>query len=387
MVLDFKLIYLKNISISKIIVFSFIFFSLFLVGRNIFAETVVKTEPVGQLVHRLFNITGAPSAKSVVITNDNKEIWATLLMNKKRGVSIFSAEDGKKITDINLDGGGGVEIVFSTDGTKAYVSQMETARVFEIDVKTKNILRVFKTKSSWTKVLELSPDGSKLYASNWLGNNISEFDLVSGKLLQNIKTVKTPRGTYITKDGQYIYVAGYDKGEIQKINLIDNTRKIIFKSGGAMRHFAVDEARGILYISDMGKNVIWKLTLNDDKVVQFAKTDSHPNTIALSPDKKVLFVSCRGHNFSSTNYYVPGPDWGSVILFDTTNAKMLDAIVAGNQPTALDVSEDGSLLIFSDFLDAKIEVFKVPSYEELLKGNGGRSAVYKKELIKIVKKK
>ena len=149
-----------------------------------------------------------------------------------------------------------------------------------------------------------------------------------------------------------------------------------------MRHFVADEINGILYISDMGKNVIWKLTLSDDKVVQFAKTDSHPNTIALSPDKKILFVSNRGHNFSATNYYVPGPDWGSVTLFDTTNAKMLDAIVAGNQPTALDVSDDGSLLVFSDFLDAKIEVFKVPSYEELLKGNGGRSAVYKKELIK-----
>ena len=149
-----------------------------------------------------------------------------------------------------------------------------------------------------------------------------------------------------------------------------------------MRHFAADAGKGILYISDMSKNVIWKLTLADDKVVQFAKTDSHPNTIDLSPDKKILFVSNRGHNFSATNYYVPGPDWGSVILFDTATGKMLDAIVAGNQPTALDISDDGSMLVFSDFLDAKIEVFKVPAYEELLKGGGGRSAVYKKELKK-----
>ncbi len=177
-------------------------------------------------------------------------------------------------------------------------------------------------------------------------------------------------------------MAGYDKGEIQKINLKDDTRKIIFKSGGAMRHFAADEEKGILYISDMGKNVIWKLDLATDIVAQFAKTDSHPNTIALSPDKKVLFVSNRGHNFSSTNYYVPGPDWGSVLLFNTVDGSMLDSIVAGNQPTALDVSDDGSLLVFSDFLDAKIEAFQVPSYQELLKGNGGRSAVYKKELNK-----
>ena len=349
---------------------------------SFFCAQTFATEPVGQLVQHLFDIKGAPAAKAVVISPDGKEIWATLLMNKKRGVSIFSAIDGKKITDIDLDGGGGVEIIFSKDGTKAYASQMETARVFEIDVATKKVLRIFNTKSSWTKVLEISPDGTKIYASNWLGNNVSEIDLASGKLIRNIKTVTTPRGTYITKDSKYIYIAGYDKGEIQKINLTDNTRKVIFKSGGAMRHFAVDEEKGILYISDMGKNVIWKLDLATDKVIQFAKTDSHPNTIALSPDKKVLFVSCRGHNFSSTNYYVPGPDWGSVLLFDTADGKMLDAIVAGNQPTALDVSDDGSILVFSDFLDARLEVFKVPTYEELLKGNGGRSAVYKKELIK-----
>ena len=373
---------MKNFNLYKTILFSLIIFAVFFAGRNAFA----KVYPADQLVQHFFDITGAPAVKAVAVSRDGKEIWATLLMNKHRGVSIFSAENGKKITDIDLDGGGGVEIVFSKDSTKAYVSQMETAKVFEIDVATKKVLRIFRTKSSWTKVLEISPLGDKLYASNWLGNNISEFDLPTGKLLRNIKTVKTPRGTYITKDGKYIYVAGFDKGEIQKINLVNNTRKIIFKNGGAMRHFVADEERGILYISDMGKNIIWKLDLATDGVTQFAKTDSHPNTIALSPDKKVLFVSNRGHNFSTTNYYVPGPDWGSVVLFDTTDAKILDAIVAGNQPTALDISDDGSLLIFSDFLDAKIEVFKAPSYEELLRGNGGRGAVYKKELIKKVNK-
>lgn len=368
---------MKNFSFLKIIFFLFILSNVFFVSF-VFA----KTYPKDQIVTHLFDIGSAPAVKGVVFSPDGGEIWATLLMNKNRGVSVFSALDGKKIQDIDLEGGGGVEIIFSKDGTKAYASQMETARVFEIDVKTKEILRIFKTKSSWTKVLEISPSGTKLYASNWLGNNISEFDLSSGKLLRNIKTVKTPRGTYITKDSKYIYVAGYDSGEIQKINLEDNTRKIIFKSGGAMRHFAADEEAQVLYISDMAKNIIWKLDLVTDKVIKFAKTDSHPNTIALSPDKKILFVSNRGHNFSSTNYYVPGPDWGSVLLFDTTTTKMLDAIVAGNQPTALDVSKDGSFLVFSDFLDAKMEVFKVPSYEELLKGNGGRSAVYKSELLK-----
>jgi DNA-binding beta-propeller fold protein YncE len=161
----------------KNLVYFALFASMVICPVGVFA----KHKPQGQLVSHQFNIYGAPAAKAVAISPDGSEIWAALLMNKTQGLSVFSAIDGKKITDIDLNGGGGVEIVFSKDGTKAYVSQMETARVFEIDTNEKKILRTFNTKSNWTKVIEISPDGKKLYASNWLGNNVSEFDLESGK--------------------------------------------------------------------------------------------------------------------------------------------------------------------------------------------------------------
>jgi len=346
-----------------------------------FVDANIK-DPAGQLVRHLFNIESVPSPKGAVFSPDGKEIWTTMLLNKTRGVSVFSAITGKKIKDINLENGGGVEAVFSFDGKKVYVSQMETARVFEIDAATKEITRVFDTKSAWTKVLELAKDGKKIYASNWSGNDVSEIDLVAGKLIRRIPTVKTPRGLYTTEDGKYLYVAGFDKGEIQKIDLSTGKGEIIYKNEGAMRHFVADESKNVLYISDMANAAIFTLNLSTNEVKKFADTDVNPNTIALSPDKKILFVSCRGTNYSDTNYYVPGPDWGSVLLFDTETGKMLDAIVGGNQPTALAVSNDGTRLVFSDFLDNRLEVFGIPSYDILKNGNGGRSGVYKQDLKK-----
>src|SRR4030042_6291828 len=127
----------------------------------------------------------------------------------------------------------------------------------------------------------------------------------------------------------------------------------------------------------MGKSAIYKLDLANDEVLKFVDTDLNTNTIVLSPDKKVLFVSWRGENYSATDYSRPGPEWGSVLLFDANTGKMLDAVVGGNQPTALDISPDGKLLVFSDFLDGRLEFYQVPSYETLLAGNGGRSSVYK----------
>jgi len=318
----------------------------------------------------------------VAITPDNKEIWTTLLLNAKKGVSIFNTLTGENTADINLAGAGGVEVIFSGNGQKAYISQMETAQIFEIDTKTKKILRTFSTNSSWTKIIELSADEKTLFASNWCGDDISEIDLTTGRLRRRIPTVDTPRGLYPTTDGKTLYVAGFGNGEIEKIDLATGKGKIIYNSGGAMRHIVADEERGLLYISDMAKNVIWQLSLKNDQVTKFVNTDRNPNTIAFSPDKKILFVSCRGENASAENYYIPGPEWGSVLLFDTESGQMLDAIVAGNQPTALDISVDGKLLVFSDFLDSRLEVFQIPSYDVLKSGKGGRSQLYKSELKK-----
>ncbi len=345
-------------------------------------KTAEKSHLVGQLVKPLYDIKGVPNVKSLVFQPDGQALWGALLLNKKRGVAIFNSKTGENIGNLNLQNGGGVEMVFSRDGKKIYVSQMESGKIFEIDASTYKILRVFQSGSIWTKVLLISSDGEKLFASNWVGNNVSEIDLKTGKLIRLIPTVKTPRGIYLTKDQHYLYVAGFAHGEIEKIDLESGTSKVIFRSGGAMRHIAADEKRHLLFFSDMGKDVIWKLNLLNDQVNKFIETDHNPNTIILSPDKKILFVSCRGLNYSATNYYVPGPEWGSILLVEATTGKLLDAIVGGNQPTALAISPDGKVLAFSDFLDQKIEFYAIPSDAILEEGQGGCSKIYKDYLNK-----
>jgi DNA-binding beta-propeller fold protein YncE len=341
-----------------------------------------KIAPLNQLVRHLFNIKSVPFAKALAFSPDGKEMWTTLLSNKRRGVSVFLSSTGQKIADIDLAGKGGVEMIFSADGEKAYVSQMETGKIFEINTQSKEIARVFFSQGIWTKVLVLSFDEKTLFASNWSSNDISVINLESGELLYRLPTVDTPRGLYPTENGKTLYVAGFQDGEIEKINLETKESQVIFKSGGAMRHIVADEEEGILYCSDMGRDVIWKVSMKNDKVKKFVATDHNPNTIVLSPDKRILFVSSRGINASATNYYVPGPEWGSILLFDTETGEMLDAIVAGNQPTALDISPDGRLLVFSNFLDARLEVFAIPSFNILKEGEGGRSNIYQKELRK-----
>jgi len=316
-----------------------------------------------QPVSCIYSVSGVPSPKGVAFTPDGKEFWVTSLMNKNRGVVVFDSETGKHKKDIILPYGGGVEIIFNADGSLAFVSQMETGRVFEINTKTKEILRTFETKSSWTKVLTLSPQEDILYASNWVDNNISIIDLKNGQLIRNIPTVATPRGIYVTKD-DILYVAGFANGEIQKINLKTGASSVLYRSYGAMRHIVADEKNDTLYFSDMGKAVIFKVDMKTEKVEQFAKTDLNPNTIVLTVDKKILIVSNRGANHPSGRINIPGPEKGTILFFDTSTGQKIATLVGGNQPTALDISPDGRYFIYSNFLDGNLTMCEVPSYEK-----------------------
>ena len=359
------------------------------VERTLFVDEPVSLtewlDPKGQLVSKVGLFKCVPAPKGVAITPDGTQAWVTALVTQP-SIAAYDPRTGRILGEVDLGRNGAVEVIFSKDGRRAYASQMQSASVFEIDTRSFEVLRTFKTGSSWTKVVVLSPDGQRLYAANWCGDDVSEIDLRSGKLLRRMKTVDTPRGLWPTADGTRLFVAGFgENSHVGRIAVIDlatgKSRTLFEKRGGAMRHMVADERRGLLFTSDLGKDCVWVTDMQDLKTRTFVATDHKPNTIDISPDGKVLFVSCRGAN-NPKSYNLRGPEWGTALLFDTTTAKPLDAIVGGNQCTALDLSDDGTLLVFSDFLDARLRAYEVPPYDVLARGNGGR---YKAHLAEVVK--
>lgn len=339
----------------------------------------VLLDPPGQLVDRLTVIPTGRQPKQVAFLPDNSELWVTTLGGV--GVEVYDPFSGRQLASIDLPTAGAVEVIFNQEGTTAYVSQMETASVYEIDVASKEVRRQLDTGGSWTKVMALSPDESLLYASNWISDDVSEIDLATGEVLRRIPTVDTPRGLVVTPDASRLYVAGFDSGEIQVIDLLTGYGEVIHSSGGSLRHLVLDPSGETIYASDMTKDLTLTVDIATNQVEVLAQSDRKPNTIDISPDGRVLFVSNRGANNPET-YLKPGPEWGSVVLIDTATGDYLDAIVGGNQCTALDVSPDGTLLAYSDFLDDRVTVYRVPSHSVLAAGGGGRWEVHRAELRK-----
>lgn len=335
-------------------------------------------DPKG-LLHRCLSVFNCgPSPKQVLFSPDGRELWVSTM--GATGVEVYNWRNGRRLGRVDLGPNGAVEVVFTRDGKTVYASQMQTASVFRINARTRKVSGRFSTTSAWTKVMALSPNETLLYAANWSGNNVTEIDLATGKARRQIATVKTPRGLYVSGDGRRLFVAGFEKGQVERIDLRTGVSKVLLATGGAMRHLVGDERRGVLYADDMSTERVYTISLKTGAVRTLARTDHKPNTVDLAANGRVLYVSCRGENGPS--YYVPGPEWGSVLAIDTRTGKALDAIVGGNQCTGLDVSDDGRYLAFSDFLDGRVHVYEIPAYRVLAAGRGGRYRAHLAELAK-----
>ena len=334
------------------------------------ASLKVWLDPTGQLVESLVRFKCGSGPQQVAFSPDGRELWIALLDGD--GLEVYSPTTGAKTGEVSLGSPGTTDLVFSKDGATLYAVNMKTATVYEIDRVSRTVKRQFATEGEAPKALVLSLDGKTIYTANWGTNDISQIDLASGTVARRLPTVAAPRGLYLTSDGLRLYVAGYADGELQRIDLPTGEGTLVFKSGGSLWAMAGDDFRGMLYVDDNALGTVYAMDLTTEVTTKLADTDSRPNTLRVASAGRLLCVANRGKEDSANSAHA-GPEWGSILLVDTAGHTVLDAIVGGNQCTALAVSADGTLLAFSDFFDDRIRVYQVPAYETLAAGNGGRA--------------
>jgi DNA-binding beta-propeller fold protein YncE len=334
----------------------------------------------GQVLEPVVVFECGPQPKGIAFHPSGAEVWVSFL-DGPPSVGVYTLPNGELRASVTLGDKGAVEVELSADGHRAWASQMETATVYEIDVATGTELRAMSTGSNWSKVIEPSADGQRLYVSNWNFDDVSELDLATGALLRRLKTVTTPRGLYATRDGASLYVVGFGDGQVERITLTTGARHPVFTGGRALRHLVVDPAERFAYVTDMGARCVWRIELATGATTRWARTDANPNSCALSPDGRLLFVSNRGPN-GKDGYMADGPAWGSLLVYDVETAAILDSVVGGDQCTGLDVSRDGSLVAFTDFRDDTVRVYRVPPLEALRAAKWPRREVHERDLWK-----
>ena len=259
---------------------------------------------------------------------------------------------------------GFVESLVLPERNELWLSQMSASCVHVFDLNTLDYKRSVKLTGEWCKVMAYNSASGRVYVSNWISRDISVINPAAYEEERKIPVAAVPRGMAFSRDGSYLYCAQFeDSSGRPRCKLIKkelSTFKTVSESGtpGAKRHIVTDFRADRLYVSDMLNSCIEVYSLKDDSLIASIKVFNNPNTVVLSPDRSLLYVSCRGPNNPEKGYLYKGFKMGRLDIIDTRTLEVTESIEAGNQPTGLDVSPDGRTVILSDFLDNRVRVFR-----------------------------
>ena len=303
----------------------------------------------------------------MAFSNDGRYLFIALL--GEAAVEVIDGETMEKTGRIvpaepRFRKGGFVEIGVSPAGDRVAASKMETATVHFIPLSGAHRLEMTEhlaTGGTWSKVVAFSPAGDLFAVSNWVSEDVSVFSYPEKKPVAKVKIPGIPRGLVFA--GGSLFVTNYSTGALHRIDtgnwqLVES---IASPGPGALRHVVAGQDPNLLFASDMRRARIYIYNLKAGKIEAEIPVDRNPNTIALSPDGRYLFVSCRGPNAPET-YLARSPRSGELHVIDTATRKVVDRRALGNQPTALAVHPSGRYLAVSNFRDNNIEFYRIDGY-------------------------
>ncbi|ULQ60916.1 YncE family protein [Brucepastera parasyntrophica] len=325
----------------------------------------IKLEPALGKYQLVTEIGTGEQPKSAFFSPDGKRIFVPLL--NESGIDVFSFSPGnnqdmlvfeQRLTVPGSGAKGFVEALADAERGELWVSNMEDHKVHIYDLGTLAYKTGIKTGGAMPKVIVQNPGGTLTAVSNWQSRDISLFDSDSKKVVARIPAGGTPRGMVFSPDGKLLYTAIFDEATVAVIDIA--LQKVIrnFKlhSGpGACRHILYGS--GKLYVTDMAAGRVITADAENGKVLRAVYVGPNLNTMVFSPDKKYLYVSSRGKN-NPEDYTKPGPDFGSVSVLSAEDLSPAGRIWGRNQPTGLAVSPDGKFFVFTDFLDANMELYE-----------------------------
>jgi YVTN family beta-propeller protein len=154
--------------------------------------------------------------KVVKVTPDNKYILVSNWCSYT--VTIISVETQKTVKSIKI-GRYPRGISISSDSNFAYVAEMGGTRIHRIDLNDFSVEYI--PIGSNPRAIELSPDGSRLYATLNISGKVIAWDLAKNKAIKTVSTGKAARSLAISTDGSTLFAVNFGSGTLSKVRTSD----------------------------------------------------------------------------------------------------------------------------------------------------------------------
>ncbi len=300
-------------------------------------------------MRKVRTISGDISPKSVVasghgiVTAQNMMYRHTVTAYDSDGQLITTVPDTVTLSDFGIEEpgtyqGAPVEAAFTPGGEEVYVSNYSmygpgyregkdscspgdgttTSFLYRIDTSTWKIDQVIPA-GAVPKYVAVTPDGSKVLATNWCTWDLTIADTRTGAVLDTIKLGRYPRGIAVRSDSSTAYVAIMGGTDLARVDLATG---------------------GVTWIRNVGLG---------------------PRHVVIAPDDSALYVTLN--------------KGGQVAKVDPGTGQVLARVATGTEPRSADISTDGTALYVVNYEDSRISKFRTSDMHLLVKEPAGHHPI------------
>ena len=227
-------------------------------------------------------------------------------------------------------------VALSTVNREAYISNTESSEISVIDVDSLEVKKTIDLDGSSLGVA-VSPDGKRLFVSDWFNNCLLIIQLNSHKR-RCIKVGKAPAGISVSEKNDEIYVVSRDSNSVFVVSLSDE--KVIGKILVGDHPFGLKllPVKNHLYVTNVQSNDVSIVDLAERQEIKRVKVGKKPYCITFSMDGKKSFV---------TNQYSD-----SISIINTESLLLQKTVSSASFPEGIDTH--GPFIIFVSWLDEEI---------------------------------
>src|SRR6266404_6920375 len=170
-------------------------------------------------------------------------------------------------------------------------------------------------------------------------------DVKNEKVLSSIVIPKSWYGLKFTADEKFLYASGGNDNWILKYAIQNN--KLILKDSIKLGDkwptkisptgIDIDDAKNLLYIVTKDNDSLYLVDLKTKKTIRAKKLAGEGYACLLSPDKKLLYISCWGCD--------------KIYIYNTQAGEFSGEIAVGDNPNEICLSKNGTYLFVANAND------------------------------------
>lgn len=257
--------------------------------------------------------------------------------------SIAHAAPQLEVQEIAATGSMPKGVTLSPDGTRLYVTNFGQANGKNISIYDASTLAHAADIDLPGIVVEsiLSADGSLLYASNFPRDSVQIIDTHTRRVVREIQVGLHPKILVLSKDGKTLFAANWNGDSVSEIDLARGVTIRTHPAGTHPRGMVLTNS-GFLYAANFDA-----ATIDVFHGPGFAQNYTLavcpiPRHLALSPDEHTMYLSC----------YHDSELWA----LDLTglSERVTHVVPVGKSPKSVDVSRDGKYVYSANYGDVSV---------------------------------